>query len=360
MKHYIVNTYGLFNYLESDIYKVNSKLNHPKDMDGFTFEGYFLDGDFTQPIDINTYKVTESVDIFAKFTPKKYTVEFTYMDGTEIETQEVDYLAAATAPEIPDVPNYVFVGWDTDFQHIEGNTTVKAIYVKESDYSSVALDKDYVNIIEGNSTTLNPIFDNENVTLELDWTSSNNNVATVCSTGVVTAVSEGTAVITAKVKGMPESAECTITVVGDTVNKLSLNADSKLDINKSTGTLRRIKADSNTVSQIIENFVNTTVSVTNSNGITLLSDDKVGTGSIICLLKDGKSADRLVAVMTADVSGDGKINLVDASLISRFLIDDFSDPTDYQIYSMDVNGDGSANNKDAALVLQYLVGKANI
>ena len=360
MKHYIINVYGLFGYVSSEIYKANATLNQPEDIYGYDFEGFYSDADFSQPIDTNTYKVTESADIFAKFIPKKYTVEFTYMDGTEIETQEVDYLAAANAPEIPDVPNYVFVGWDTDFQHIEGNTTVKAIYVKESDYSSVALDKDYVNIIEGNSTTLNPIFDNENVTLELEWTSSNNNVATVSSAGIVTAVSEGTAVITAKVKGMPESAECTITVVSDTVNKLNLNDDSKLDIDKSTGTLRRIKADSNTVSQIVENFVNANVSVTNSNGIALLNDDKVGTGAIICLLKNGQMADSLVAVMTADVSGDGKVNLVDASLISRFLIDDFSDPTDYQIYAMDVNGDGSANNKDAALVLQYLVGKVSI
>ena len=71
-------------------------------------------------------------------------------------------------------------------------------------------------------------------------------------------------------------------------------------------------------------------------------------------------ADQIIAVMSADISGDGKINLKDASLMSRYFIDDFSDPTDYQIYAMDVNGDGMANNKDAALVLQYLVGKANI
>lgn len=360
MKHYIVNVYGLFGYVSSEIYKANTKLNHPEETYGYDFIGYYSDVDLTQAIDINTFKVTECTDIFAKFSPKKYTVEFTFMDGTEIETQEVDYLAAATAPEIPDVPNYVFVGWDTNFQHIEGNTTVKAIYVKESEYSSVSLDKDYVNIIEGNSTKLNPIFDNENVALELEWTSSNNNVATVSSDGVVTAVSEGTAVITAKVKGMPESAECTITVVGDTVNKLALNDGSKLDIDKGTGTLRRIKANSNSAEQIIANFVNTNVSVTDSEGLALFITDLVGTGSVICLIKHNAVTDRLVVVMTADVSGDGKINLRDASLISRFLIDDFSDPTDYQIYAMDVNGDGSANNKDAALVLQYLVGKVNI
>ena len=360
MKHYIVDIYSVFGYVDSNIYKINSKLDMPGTMYGYDFDGYYSDLDFTQPIDIENYKVTESTILFAKFTPKKYTVQFTFMDGTEIETQEVEYLSAANAPELPDVPNYVFVGWETDFQHIEGDTTVRAIYVKESEYSAVSLDKDSVKIIEGNSTKLTPIFDIENVALELEWTSSNNNVATVDKEGVVTAVSEGTAIITAKVKGMPESAECTITVVGDTVNKLSLKDDSKLDIDKETGTLRRIKAGSNNVSQIIANFTNTDISVTDSEGLTLISSDSVGTGAIICLMKDGKVADKLVAVMVADVSGDGKVNLKDASLISRFLIDDFSDPTDYQIYAMDVNGDGSANNKDAALVLQYLVGKVKV
>lgn len=55
----------------------------------------------------------------------------------------------------------------------------------------------------------------ENVTeaYELEWSSSQPQVATVDAAGLVTAVKEGTAVITAKVKGTEFSASCTVTVV---------------------------------------------------------------------------------------------------------------------------------------------------
>ena len=48
---------------------------------------------------------------------------------------------------------------------------------------------------------------------ELEWSSSQPQVATVDATGMVTAIKEGTAVITAKVKGTEFSASCTVTVV---------------------------------------------------------------------------------------------------------------------------------------------------
>ncbi|MEE0061300.1 MAG: chitobiase/beta-hexosaminidase C-terminal domain-containing protein [Acutalibacteraceae bacterium] len=356
MKHYIVNVYGLLNCIDTEIYKINSKLNLPEDVYGFNFEGYYYDGEFTHPIDIDNYEVTECTDVFAKYTPKKYTVTFAFMDGTEIETQEVDYLSAANAPELPDVPNYVFVGWDTDFNQIEDDTIIKAFYVKESEYSKVSLDKESVTIFEGNNTKISPVFDNENITLELEWTSSDNNVAIVDNNGIVTAVSEGTAVITATVKGIPESAKCTVTVMRDSVNKLTLKNDSKLDIDKTTDTLRRIKVDNNSVSQIIHNFTNTDVTITDSEGVILLDSELVGTGSVIYLIDDDKAIDKLVAIMTADVSGDGQITLRDACLISKYIIEDSSVPTDYQIYAMDVNGDGMYNVKDTILVLQYIVG----
>ena len=45
-----------------------------------------------------------------------------------LERQQVEPGAAATAPEPPEIPNYTFTGWDTEFDKINGHTVVTAQY----------------------------------------------------------------------------------------------------------------------------------------------------------------------------------------------------------------------------------------
>ena len=69
-----------------------------------------------------------------------YTV--TFREGayyTVLERQLVEPGAAAVAPELPEIPNYTFTGWDTEFDKITGHTVVTARY--EFNYD---LDPNYV------------------------------------------------------------------------------------------------------------------------------------------------------------------------------------------------------------------------
>ena len=58
-----------------------------------------------------------------------YNVKFVDFDGTVLSEQEVPTGEAATAPaETPRRPGYRFMGWDTSYDCITGNTTVTATY----------------------------------------------------------------------------------------------------------------------------------------------------------------------------------------------------------------------------------------
>ncbi|MBQ0055312.1 MAG: Ig-like domain-containing protein [Synergistaceae bacterium] len=78
----------------------------------------------------------------------------------------------------------------------------------------IVLNKTVCNLYAGENEQLTATVNPTNATIGfLKWTSSNPNVATVDSTGRVTAVAEGTAVITAKaIDGSNQSASCTVIV----------------------------------------------------------------------------------------------------------------------------------------------------
>ena len=77
--------------------------------------------------------------------------------------------------------------------------------------ASVSLDLTSLELIEGESATITATVKPDNTTDKtVTWTSSDNSVATVDQSGRITAVAEGTAVITAKAGD--KIATCTITV----------------------------------------------------------------------------------------------------------------------------------------------------
>ena len=87
--------------------------------EGYTFREWV--GDYTC--------VLSDLDIFAEYDINYYTVTFVDMDGeTVLSTQTVPYGSAATAPEPPVHENLVFTGWDKDFSFVSCDMTVTALY----------------------------------------------------------------------------------------------------------------------------------------------------------------------------------------------------------------------------------------
>ena len=82
--------------------------------------------------------------------------------------------------------------------------------------TGVELSRDSATIVAGNTLQLTASLQPNNATGSITWSSSDNNVATVNATGLVTAVAAGNATITARVSENI-SATCTITVTANNV-----------------------------------------------------------------------------------------------------------------------------------------------
>ena len=121
------------------------------------------------------------------------------------------------------------------------------------DISSVSLSKTSMSIKKGSTGSLTYTLSPSNYTVDIssvNWTSSNTNVATVNSSGTVTAKAKGSATITLKVtstQGTTVSATCSVTVTEDVIDISSVSlSKTSMSIKKgSTGSLTYTLSPSN-------------------------------------------------------------------------------------------------------------------
>lgn len=93
-------------------------------------EGYtgrlYRDADFLKPLTKDS-KVKNGDTVYVKWTINSYTV--TFMDGkTVLKTEKVQHGSAATAPEVPEQDGKTFSKWDKDFSKVTSDLTINAVY----------------------------------------------------------------------------------------------------------------------------------------------------------------------------------------------------------------------------------------
>lgn len=94
-------------------------------------EGYtgrlYRDADFLKPLTKDS-KVKNGDTVYVKWTINKYTV--TFMDGEKVlETfTNVTHGDTITAPEVPKKDGKTFIKWDTDFSKVTSDLTINAVY----------------------------------------------------------------------------------------------------------------------------------------------------------------------------------------------------------------------------------------
>ena len=351
------------NYIMSDFHEVmlveDGKTIDANEfaIDGYDFDKFYYDECLVDKYD-NTVGVTETLTLFANYIPKKYTVVFQMIDGTELDTQTVNYMEAAIPPDTDSVPGFVFAGWDKEFDCITEDTVITGKYVKSSQYAYISLSDSELNMHKGNSAKLSYTITPSNLSdEEVTWSSSDNNIATVDENGNIKALNSGNAIITASVTSSREKATCTVIVNPDLTTGLVLTTNSTLNYD-SLGYLRRIKFNSS-VEDVKAQFQNSSLTFVKIDGTTLNSTDIVGTGTRINLSIDGNIVDTNTVVVTADMTGDGIISNRDVVMFNKYQVQKIT-PEECQVLAMDVNGDGYVNNKDAAMVARYLVGKETL
>ena len=189
-----------------------------------------------------------------------------------------------------------------------GKTATCSVTVKAVPVSSVTLSSSSLSMTEGEKSQLTATVSPSNATnKDLTWASNNTSVATVSSSGLVTAISSGSATITATSSDGSKKATCTVAVKASTVSVtgVSINPSSlTLQVGK-TATLSVEVAPSNASNKSVTwSSGNTSVASVSSDGV--VTAKKVGTTTITVKTADGgKTATCSVTVQSATVAVTG-------------------------------------------------------
>jgi len=325
-------------------------------VEGYTFNGLLTGETLSDYWNLSTDVVSDSITLYATWTPNQCTVTFIGFDGEVLEVQNVRFMETAVAPSCENVPGYIFVGFDTtDFQ-IKGDTTISAIYISEDEYVSITLNKSKLKMVNGYSYSLYASIDNASgVSQTVVWYSADEDVAQVTDDGVVTATGKGTTTVYAMLEESKCIAECIITVEANSNDEIVILPNNGIGFD-SAEQLRGISVSNNKVSDVKKFFSNDSLVFIDITGYVLEDSDLIGTGTRVRLMDGTTVVDEKTIVVTGDMNGDGKINNRDASMIIRYLVDK-EVASLCQLTAIDVNGDGYVNNRDASMVSRYLVGK---
>ena len=86
--------------------------------EGYTFTGWDKDFD----------NIQADLTVTAQYEQKKYIVIFLDWNGNPIDTQEVLHGESAVAPADPTREGHTFIGWDKEFDIVNGSMNVTAQY----------------------------------------------------------------------------------------------------------------------------------------------------------------------------------------------------------------------------------------
>ena len=103
-------------------------------------------------------EVEKEVEKKVEVAPPKYTVTFLDAAGATLKTEKVYKGDAATPPQAPEIPEKAFDGWDVDFSAVDEDLTVRPIYVAAAEYTVTFLDETGAligtdTVIHGNGAT---------------------------------------------------------------------------------------------------------------------------------------------------------------------------------------------------------------
>ena len=93
--------------------------------EGYEFDAWYKDSGFKEKFS-NEEKLEADLTLYANWTIKEYVVKF-FVDGSLVDSQNVEYNGSATAPADPDLYQYDFAGWDKEFTNVTNNLDVNAI-----------------------------------------------------------------------------------------------------------------------------------------------------------------------------------------------------------------------------------------
>ena len=186
-----------------------------------------------------------------------------------------------------------------------------AITVEASPVTSVTLDKTSASLKVGEKVTLTVTVSPSSATdKSVSWSSNSTTVATVSSSGVVTAIKAGSATITVKTNDGGKTATCSVTVKAATVpvTGVSLNTTSlSLKVGEKVTLTATVSPSSATDKSVTWSSNNTTVATVSSSGV--VTAIKAGSATITVKTSDGGKTATCSVTVKASSSGQEAVDL---------------------------------------------------
>ena len=182
-----------------------------------------------------------------------------------------------------------------------GNTPTPTVY-------SVNLDTTAISLAEGGTRQLKAAV--APVGLEVMWTSSNESVAAVDGTGLVTAVKVGTATVTASILDGAYKASCTVTVTDGSTPIYSISLDTAAISLAEDGT-RQLEAVTEPAGLDVT-WTSSDTSVATVDDTGLVTAVKAGTATVTASILDGAYTAKCAVTVKAGEAGWGEATEADS------------------------------------------------
>lgn len=237
----------------------------------------------------HTMKVSESVLLKASFAPSTITSAKIKWSSSNTAVAVVDGNGKVTGKKAGTAQIKV--------ETLNGKVATCTFTIKDIEITGLALDKTTVSLNGTNSATLKTTIAPSNATQSraITWSSNNNNIAKVSSSGVVTGVKPGNAVITAKtVNG--KTATCQVTVKGVGITGVKLDKTTLSVYRGASATLKGSILPTNTTDSktLTWSTSNKGVATITSGGV--VKGIKAGSATITVKTSNGKTATCKVTV----------------------------------------------------------------
>ena len=227
---------------------------------------------------------------------------------------------------------------EVNYDYITKNKTVTLN--EFIDISDISVSENTINIKKGNIYNVDfNILPTNASNKTLNWSSNNTDVATVDSSGNITAISTGEAIITVS--------STDGTNINKTININVIDYQYTTDYNIGDNYLSNVAKET-----ILETFINNfqltgvTIKVTDKNNNEVTSG-YIGTGMKLDILYNLNSVEAYDIVITGDTNGDGLIRSIDLSQM-RFHLAGVSGYTKENAYlkALDINKNGAVTSID--------------
>lgn len=242
----------------------------------------------------------------------------------EAENHKVEFLSSN--------PNIVTVDDKGNLRAIRSGSSVITVKATENNVQSqieinvyskvtgITIDQNEIYMQVGDTFKINAFAEPDDANdPSIIYESSNEEIAEVGETGMITAKQIGDIVITASSKEHPEiRAVCKVFVVRK-MEDTEIHFDSSLNVESLE--VSGIDYGENTAYAIKDKITtDLEIEIVNYSGKFLEDTDIVGTGSKILVKEDGKILRAYQIIIYGDANGDGKINSIDLLVIQRHIL----------------------------------------